>query len=466
MYIVVESSDIFEPSREGLKIKQKNLWKTLQRHQIENLKQAFPYSKNEYLKRVYKIKFKGDAEKLKNDLMINHKDNIKKVIRLPKTENIALYDPSDWMWQAHKDDWLWHLTKIKADEAWEITHGDENVKIAILDTWFDLDHPDLENEIEPNYDPYDNASWTYSCAWNKSYNTTNCKKHHGTAVASFVAAHTDGGGQLASIGFNCKMIAYKAWDGDYLEKAQHASLNMNADIITSSAGGWRCSKNLNDIERIAVQEILNNGTIIVMPAGNGITKNADGTIENNTRCRPSGQTYDRPWFPLSPLYDERVIIVSSTDENDKHTYINKDRDTIIHSYYPEVDICAPGYCVMGAQPLRKDTCKAVTCADVCCKDNSWPYYGCGIGTSFATPIVAGACGLMKSVNSDLRPENAQEILKLTADPIQDWHLYSGMLGAGRINAYCAVYQTSPLDLSGPLSGEYKKYYINMNNTIC
>ncbi|MDR0206284.1 MAG: hypothetical protein LBI45_03370 [Bacteroidales bacterium] len=55
------------------------------------------------------------------------------------------------------------------------------------------------------------------------------------------------------------------------------SLVMNADILTSSAGGWNCNYNFNDFERIAVNEILNNGTVIVMPAGKGWngTRNTD-----------------------------------------------------------------------------------------------------------------------------------------------------------------------------------------------
>ena len=42
------------------------------------------------------------------------------------------------------------------------------------------------------------------------------------------------------------------------------------------------------------------------------------------------------------------------------------------------------------------------------------------------------------MNRCLTPEDIQDIIKQTADPIQDANLYPGMLGAGRINAYQAV----------------------------
>jgi len=439
MYIIVKKPDVIKVADKGIAINNKELDSTLNKYKIEHLKQSFPYSKNEYLRSVYKIKFKGNAEELKSELKKKHGSIIGKVMRLPKTENIAVYDPGDYMWVEHKDDWLWHLPKIEADKAWDITHGDVNVKIGILDTWFDINHPDLDNELLYDYDPYDNTSFSTNC------NQTN----HGTTVASFAAGENDGGGQLASIGFDCKIIPYQAWDGDYLERAHHASLSMNVDVVTSSAGGWDCrnDSDLRDMERIAVQEILDNGTIIVMPAGNG---------NNGEHCRPSGYSYDRPFFPLSPLYDERIIIVSSTDKNDNHTYVKSDSTIVVHSYFPEVDICAPGYCVMGAKCTEKKESGN-------CVENSWPYYGCSIGTSFATPIVAGTCALIKSVKNDITPAQAQEIIKKTSDPITDADQYQGMLGTGRLNAYCAVYQSQPLNLSGALSGNYERYFININN---
>jgi subtilisin family serine protease len=70
--------------------------------------------------------------------------------------------------------------------------------------------------------------------------------------------------------------------------------------------------------------------------------------------------------------------------------------------------------------------------------NEWPYYGFCSGTSFATPIVAGVCGLIKSINPCLTPAEIQYIIKSTTDPIADAAQYSGLVGTGRINAYQAV----------------------------
>lgn len=357
-------------------------------------------------------------------------ERVRHIEKCYRVQQNGLYDPSDHMWSLtiqNPNEWLWHLKRIQAAQAWDITKGNPNVKVASLDTWFDVNHPDLTNKISPKYDPYSNTAYTSDCK----------KENHGTTAVSFIAAETDGGGQLAGIGFKCMLICYQAWAGSYIERAHHASLAMHADVITSSAGGWSCTSQIDSTEMLALKEILDNGTIVVMPAGNGST---------GTHCNYGDGGRAHPWKPLSPDYDERVIIVSSTGIDDKHYYFNanhRDENGNLvpreetHSHYPEVDICAPGYCIMGATCTKNLDKTTNTCVD-----NTWPYYGCCTGTSFATPIVAGVCALMKSVNPCITPAQAQAIIKSTADPIADASNYPGLVGAGRINAYKAVYQAT------------------------
>ncbi len=391
-----------------------SLQKTLKQHNVYQFRKAFPYSGVELLKSIYKLKFTGSFEKIQKEINSKHGQIVHDIIKMHKTEKVQVYEPSDYMWDypSEDDSWLWHLQNINASKAWNITKSNSNIKVGVLDTWFDPSHPDLDNQLLYDYDPYDGKYFT-------SYNC--CNSNHGTKVASFVAAETDGGGQLASVGFNTKLIGYQAWDGDYLERAQHAALNKDVDVLTSSAGGWSCRNDTatEEIERAAVQEIIDSNTVIVMPAGNG---------ENGTHCRPDeSDTVDTPWFPLHPTYDSSIIIVSSIGEDNKHY------NTVgTHSHYLEVDICAPGYNTMGATGTEDDTCSS-GCDWTCCVTDDWPYYGSSNGTSFSTPIVAGAVALIKSIKPCLTPSEIEDIIKRTAESIADSSDYPGLLGAGRLN---------------------------------
>jgi len=373
---------------------------------------AFPNAKSELLKNTYELMFSGNTENFYSLLATDYNSHFSDVKLHYQYDTISVYDPVDWMWVDPNNNWLWHLEKIQADLAWDITRGDPNVTIAIIDTDIDPDHPDLATELKLPYEPYTGV--VFDC---------DPSKRHGIHVASLVTAETTEqgdtpNGQLASVGFNTKFIFYHAHGIGflkYLQKAHHASLVMNVDVLTSSAGGWRCGGSPDPIEEAAVKEILDNGTVIVMPAGNGF---------NGTHCDNGNDGILDPWFPLHPIYDDRIIIVSSTDIDDNHGHIVDGVD-YTHSHFESVDICAPGWGVMVA--------KSTECGEI-----EWPYYGSAAGTSFATPIVAGAVSLIKSLNKDFTPGEIQYFIKETADPIADADNYPGQLGAGRLNIFKAV----------------------------
>jgi subtilisin family serine protease len=377
------------------------------RHMVNSFEQAYPYAKNPELLKVFIVKFNGDDEDFKKELDANTSDLISDVERIPIP--IPTYDPTDYMWYIptveDPNGWLWHLKRIQASQAWDITKSNSNIKIGIIDSDFDILHPDLNAKIIPNCDP---VTGIVHLARESS---------HGTTVASFAAAHTDGGGQLASSGFNSTIVAYTYYDG--VAKALHASDVMNVDVISIS---WFYScGTASPIETLMIQEILDNGTIIVAAAGNGL-----------------GQCGGGPIGPFSPLVDPRIICVTSTGIDDKH--FNSAGGT--HSGYPAVSICAPGYSIMGATPsiLNDGT------------PNTWPYFGGCTGTSFATPIVAGVCSLMKSINPCLTSTAAKNIIQATTDPVIDGSSYPGLVGSGRINAFKAVKSAGTKSASGIMSG--------------
>jgi len=374
------------------KTKSSGLNTIFEKNQVIRYRQAMPFARNPKLLEIYEIVLKGNPDELKEKIKKDY-PNMFKELKI-KNKPTQTYEPLDSMWVCTRqspNEWLWYLTRIEADKAWDITHGCNDITIAIIDTNFDLLHPDLTNKFIVNYDPFTEIPHT-------GLPFNNWTNKHGTSVASLAVGHTDGGGQLASIGFDTKFYGYTIGDNNGLLKALHASNVMHANIISIS---WFDSCDPDPDEAFMINEIIDNGTIICASAGNGQINCSGGEI-----------------YPFGTGNDSRIIKVTSSGKSDCHA---RTRGT--DSHYPGVDICAPG----------EDNILAVPSIG-----NDWPYWKVDGQTSGATPIVAGVCALMLSVNPCLTPVQTETILKSTADPILDADLFPGMVGAGRVNAYKAV----------------------------
>lgn len=328
------------------------------------------------------------------------------------------FDPIDYYWDKNRQifsnlygtetlDYMWHLKIIEADLAWEITTGDPSVKVAILDYGYDCSHPDLLGKINI-FDPYDHIP---SDPLSGYLNDPDLGVH-GMGVACIAAGKTnDTQGWTASVGFNSSLVAYQIdmnLVNIYMEKAFHAAFVENASIINISFKG-KSNMYIRPRWIEIIKEILDADKVIVRSAGNSTL--TDGL-------------YNR--LPFSPVIDDRIIVVSSTNHHDKHADPSSDPNIgiITHAHYPEVTICAPGYYLTTATSM-------VDPLDP-------PYTHYFSGTSAATPIVSGVCALMKAVQPNLTVNEIKYIIQATADPILDENMYPGQLGAGRINAYKAV----------------------------
>jgi subtilisin family serine protease len=417
VFHLVSTSSSSEKGGSGQLTNNESLNSLFNTFNVTSYEKVYPFAKTPQLHKVYELRCDCEIDSL-IEALENYYSNEYSSFRKIEYENVALYEPTDWLWTSQKDGWLWFLKKIQADKAWDITLGNPNVVVGVIDNYFDGTHPDLVTEILLPYDPFDTVP--HQCL---SHYPGDPDIHHGTSVSILVSGQTTETGnssssQLASVGFNTKMLCYKAWAGNYLARALHASTVMGVNILTSSAGGWTSCPDWTGNDQLVVKEILDNGTTIIMPAGNGA-----GT---HNFCAAIDPINHSAFFPLSPYYDERIILVSSTGSDDKHHFVKpNDTTNSTHSHYPDVDLCAPGYDVFVADVTA---CGAAT----------WPYAGRGHGTSFASPFVAGVASLMYSVNPCLTPSLCQDILKNTTDPILDAQNFPNGVGTGRVNAFKAV----------------------------
>lgn len=290
-----------------------------------------------------------------------------------------------------------HLDLINAQEAWNYSKGD-GITIGVSDTNFRVTHKEfigkisvLPNDYNTNYDYQD---WYYS---------------HGNMVAGLAAANTDNNFGASSIGYNSNLLVTTSMSTGSWSRLKEMS-DLGAKVINMS---WLSSCSPLSYEQDAINEIYNQGTVLVAAAG------------NNTTC---GNSYSYVY----PASYENVISVSGVGHlNDINSGITTNvKDVHYYDYSIQknntqnndaVDIVAPSYDMLGMPYNHCDTCIGMV----------WS------GTSLATPIVSGTVALLFSSNNSLNPLEIESIIKLSSANIEQLTPnapFKGLLGAGRIDA--------------------------------
>lgn len=300
----------------------------------------------------------------------------------------------------------WYLDKIDAPEAWDITQGDTNVTIAVVDNAVRITHNDLtdniwvnsaetENGFDSDLNGYTDDITGFDVADsdndpNPPSSFTGGAFSHGSHCAGTASGSTDNSTGIAGVGFNCRIIGVKCTPDNsngatlpYAYEGLKYGIDIGADIISMSWGGR--------VTSFTGEALINNaalnGIIMIAAAGNDDEENA-----------------------LSPASNPNVMAVGATDPNDEKASFS--------NYGPDIALMAPGksiYNLFGGND-----------AD----------YGYSDGTSMACPIVGGAAGLLKSHFPNATVEEIKSALKNGCDYIDDVNPgYEGKLGSGRLNLY-------------------------------
>ena len=174
----------------------------------------------------------------------------------------------------------WGITKIKAATAstgaWSITKGSPSVKVAVLDSGFDMTHPDLIGNIDTTL----SEDFTYNLLFGSP--DLNDYIGHGTHIAGTIAA-VDNTIGVVGIAPNIKLVNLKVVktvngqteiDPEDSARAVNYCINNNIPIINYSAGG-----NIpgNQPGSNLYNKMKNYTGLIVCGAGNGQEDN--GLVE-------------------------------------------------------------------------------------------------------------------------------------------------------------------------------------------
>lgn len=293
----------------------------------------------------------------------------------------------------------YHLVNVRAFTGWDVTKGDSSIVIGISDTGIDYAHSDLSANIKRNVadpiDGIDNDADGYIDnyrGWDLANNDNNASweaNAHGVHVAGIAGASTDNANGIAGIGFKCKVLPIKISNSAGIITKPFESIKYAADhgciAINCSWGGGSASLFGQDMIDYAT---INKNCVVVAAAGNN---GADGDF-----------------FPAA--FNHVFSVANTMSDDKKHSSSN-------YGYF--VDVCAPGTQI----------------------NATWTGGGYAklTGTSMASPVVAGAIGLLKKQFPSYNGLQLAERLKVTADDIYALNpSYINKLGTGRINIYRAL----------------------------
>jgi subtilisin family serine protease len=284
----------------------------------------------------------------------------------------------------------WHHNVIDSPVAWDNTQGSASVKVCVLDTGVDTDHPDLVGNLLPGYNTAQYLS--DGSTPNPYYHTDYVEAvlGHGTGTAGTTGAVGNNALGVAGVAWNIGIVPVKINYDDVGSYAYYSDMidgiewcaDQGVKVANLSYGGAQ-----NSAIAEAAQYLRERGGLLFMSAGNG------GTYNN---------------IIIYPDYTS-FVAVGATDGSDILTYFSE--------YGPFVDIVAPGVDI------------ATTYLD-----GDYIYYS---GTSFSSPMAAGLASLLYSINPDFTPSEVENIIFNTAVDLGD----AGddeVYGNGRIDAGSAV----------------------------
>lgn len=264
----------------------------------------------------------------------------------------------------------WHLFAVNAPQVWSSgVAGNPGIRIAIIDSGIDYNHPDINANLVRNPDG-SLVGWDYIWSCGLPFD----RDGHGTFVAAIAAAIGDNGIGTSGVCPRCSIMPLRFLNFEGLGDTEDAidaiyrAIKNHAAVINLSFAGEGYDDDLK--KAILAADAAN--IVVVVAAGND-HENVDDS-----------STYPAK-FALP-----NMLTVSAVDQNGRLTSRSNWGQR-------SVNIAAPG-------------------------DEIWSLwlngeYDKGDGTSLAAPVVAGVVGLIRSANPSLNARTVVQIVEATVRPL-------------------------------------------------
>jgi len=276
----------------------------------------------------------------------------------------------------------WHMKAINLDKAWDITQGDTSIYVAIIDDGFDMNHPEFKGK---------NIKFPYNVVNKDKRVFGNNRIKHGTHVAALALGQSGNKSGASGVAPKCTFMPVQIGGGgefftstDIIDGVLYA-LNNNADVINMSLGKY-FGESLNGKSPAELQEIAKSSSKDEELFWVELFKMAD---EKNCMIVVAGGN-ENLLIGLDPMQRSNNIlkVVATNDKTKKANFSNYCINCGAKPGY----ISAPGEKIWSAVPGSK--------------------FESFDGTSMASPIVAGAVALIKTIKPTIT--NA-EIIKLLTE---------------------------------------------------
>ncbi|RBP96337.1 major intracellular serine protease [Cytobacillus firmus] len=291
---------------------------------------------------------------------------------------------------------------IQAPKIWNETKG-KGIKIAVLDTGCDVNHPDLKDRIigGRNFTDDDASSPDIYSDYNG----------HGTHVAGTIAANENDAGVIG-VAPEAELLIVKVLNKDgsgqyeWIINGLHYAIEQNADIISMSLGGPADVPELHDAIKAAVKKNI----LVVCAAGN------EGDGDDST-----------DEFAYPGCYNEVISVGAINLERNSSEFTNS---------HNEIDLVAPGEGILSTFLNGK--------------------YATLSGTSMAAPHVSGALALIKDFANRhferklSEPELYAQLIRRTV-PLGN---------SPKLEGNGLVYLTVPEHLTGIFDQKFKSIVVN------
>jgi subtilisin family serine protease len=286
---------------------------------------------------------------------------------------------------------LWGLSSIAAPQAWDLTTGSNAVRVAVVDTGMEYDHPDLAaNVTAPGWDFY---------AGDPDPRDEN---GHGTHVAGTIGANGNNDLGVAGVNWRVGLVPVRvlgpAGSGTTatITAGFRYAVEHGAKVVNASLGG----SNYDPLMAATIAAAPE--TLFVVAAGNG---GRDRAADDND--------LHLPVYPCN-YASANLVCVAATDASDSLAPFSNYGAT-------SVDVAAPGVGIWSTYPSAG--------------------YSDMDGTSMAAPHVAGVAALMLARNPALTLAQLRAALLGSVDVLAS--LQGKIASAGRVNARKALLAVGP-----------------------